>query len=122
MKGLPVDQKILDGQISIASVSCTGRFELLGITTSSTMSKRLSLSALLGKAVSVARQHEKQVIVDFETSCATFKLDLIDEEAPSTTGKHFHKSDELFLTDAFTHYNRRVTSRLHVKGPAYFGK
>lgn len=44
------------GQVSVGCVHETGCIELLAIATSSTMSKRLSLSALLGKAVSAALQ------------------------------------------------------------------
>ncbi|KAK1930536.1 hypothetical protein P3T76_013858 [Phytophthora citrophthora] len=46
----------VNGQISIASVNGVGCFELLEIETSSTMSKHLSLSALLGQAVPAALQ------------------------------------------------------------------
>ncbi|KAE9125607.1 hypothetical protein PF010_g5556 [Phytophthora fragariae] len=65
---------LANGQMSVGAVNDTGCIELLAISTPSTMSKRLSLSALLGKAVSAALQlvwvaQEKQLVVDFGTGC-----------------------------------------------------
>ncbi|KAG6582782.1 uncharacterized protein IUM83_17263 [Phytophthora cinnamomi] len=63
---------LANGQISIGTACDSRSMELLSIATTSTMSKRLSLSALLGKAVTAALQlvwidQEKQVVVDFGT-------------------------------------------------------
>ncbi|KAL3662483.1 hypothetical protein V7S43_012338 [Phytophthora oleae] len=106
---------LVNGQISIASVS-DGCFKLLGIETSSTMSKRLSLSTLLGKAVPAALQlvwiaQEKQIIVDFGATRSAFKLEVANEQPPLTDGGRFDEPIALSTSDVFPPFNRRMLRR-----------
>ncbi|KAE9125049.1 hypothetical protein PF007_g6501 [Phytophthora fragariae] len=100
---------LANGQMSVGAVNDTGCIELLAISTPSTMSKRLSLSALLGKAVSAALQlvwvaQEKQLVVDFGTGCVVFKLEIDDEEHSANLTSN---STELLSCDAFAAIRRR---------------
>ncbi|KAG3109658.1 hypothetical protein PI125_g10709 [Phytophthora idaei] len=111
---------LANGQISIASVNDEGCFECLSISTTSTMSKRLSLSALLGKAVSAALQlvwvgQEQQLVVDFGTICAAFKLEIVAEEASSEIADDPDKWTDLFTTGAFAKRSRQVLTGLDTK-------
>ncbi|KAG7388304.1 hypothetical protein PHYPSEUDO_012830 [Phytophthora pseudosyringae] len=136
VKRLALDHRVLDGawvhqdaafamllangQISIANISDTGTFELLAITTSSTISKRLSLSALLGKAVSAALQlawvaQEKQLVVDFGSSCAAFELEIVADESSSSICDDSNNSIELLGSRALAQSNRRIITRLDKK-------
>ncbi|KAE9020875.1 hypothetical protein PF011_g5205 [Phytophthora fragariae] len=100
---------LANGQMSVGAVNDTGCIELLAISTPSTMSKRLSLSALLGKAVSAALQlvwvaQEKQLVVDFGTGCVVFKLEIDDEEHSANLTSN---STELLSCDAFAAIRRK---------------
>ncbi|KAG3194556.1 hypothetical protein PC128_g9246 [Phytophthora cactorum] len=111
---------LANGQISIASVNDEGCFECLSISTTSTMSKRPSLSALLGKAVSAALQlvwvgQEQQLVVDFGTTCAAFKLEIVAEEASSEIADDPNKWTDLFTTGAFAKRSRQVLTGLDTK-------
>ncbi|KAG6972177.1 hypothetical protein JG688_00004089 [Phytophthora aleatoria] len=84
------------------------------------MSKRLSLSALLGKAVSAALQlvwvgQEQQLVVDFGTTCAAFKLEIVAEEASSEIADDPNKWTDLFTTGAFAKRSRQVLTGLDTK-------
>ncbi|KAH7491935.1 uncharacterized protein KRP23_851 [Phytophthora ramorum] len=114
---------LANGQISIAYPDVNS-FELLAIATFSTLSKRLSLSALLGKAVSAALQlvwigQIKHIVVDFGTGCAAFKLEIVDEEFSSKPFADPNGPTKLFPTFGFAQSKRRMVTSLD-KDPSNF--